>query len=651
VETLWQAGLSNAVSATFLALIVACLSRVLARRPAILHCLWLIVLVKLVIPPMVHVPLPWSDPFLAEQQRVLMEFEVESVPLEPVAGVEGRDVSRAPAVAGPLVPAPLFVWKELCQIIWLAGIVTTLAIAAWRIVQFQRLLREAAPVDPELQEWVGDLAMSLGLVRLPSVWWIGGKVSPMVWSLGRRPRLIIPIDLWKGLDQRQRSTLLFHELAHIRRGDHHIRFLELVVTALYWWHPVVWYGRRALRTVEEQCCDAWVVWAFPDATKSYAETLLETLDFLDHSELSEPLLASGFGNIRHLRKRLTMIMNGATPRLLGVWGTLGSLALAVALLPVNATWAQQSDQKQEVRVIVTTDDDAGAADPVVTVVPTATVAARAYVVTDGVTTVRDDDGELGKVELELTTNGQTTKVRADSFDEAIAKLRDQIKSISKKEPVTDQDQQVIKALEGAIRGLEKSGRLDAVKPLKPQYDVAKQVVVRLKDIQNSGGSGSGTKSNPDIEAARRQVEKLTKAVRDQQHQLADAHKKLSELQALAATQRLELAARNLATARTHIVKDALTLSNSAAGGTGSSSSTSTSTSGSSSTSTTASGGGGGSASTSSSIVRTPKTATVRARIVGAPQSGEADQKRIAELEKKLDQLLEEVTRLKKARGQ
>ena len=192
-----------------------------------------------------------------------------------------------------------------------------LAVSIRRIRRFQLLLRDAQPACEDTQEWVDELAANLGLVRSPTVWWVGGKLSPLVWSLGWRPRLIIPIGLWKGLDDHQRATLIIHELAHLRRGDHHLRFFELIVTALYWWHPVLWWARHSLRDVEEQCCDAWVVWAFPDAAKSYAETLLETLDFLNHSEPSEPLLASGFGKVHHLRKRLTMIMNGTTPRLLG----------------------------------------------------------------------------------------------------------------------------------------------------------------------------------------------------------------------------------------------------------------------------------------------------------------------------------------------
>jgi beta-galactosidase len=35
-----------------------------------------------------------------------------------------------------------------------------------------------------------------------------------------------------------------HELAHLRRCDHWVRRLELVVTALYWWFPPVWLARK-----------------------------------------------------------------------------------------------------------------------------------------------------------------------------------------------------------------------------------------------------------------------------------------------------------------------------------------------------------------------------------------------------------------------
>lgn len=102
----------------------------------------------------------------------------------------------------------------------------------------------------------------------------------MLWTLTLCPRLIFPDALWGRLDPEQRDALLAHELAHLKRRDHWVRLLEIVVTGLYWWNPLVWWARCAVREAEERCCDAWVVRAFPDRTFKYASAIIETLDCL-----------------------------------------------------------------------------------------------------------------------------------------------------------------------------------------------------------------------------------------------------------------------------------------------------------------------------------------------------------------------------------
>src|SRR5690242_18040567 len=57
MSTLLLSGLSNAVLAALLALAVAALGR-LCRRPALVHSLWLLVLLKLVTPPLLPLPVP-----------------------------------------------------------------------------------------------------------------------------------------------------------------------------------------------------------------------------------------------------------------------------------------------------------------------------------------------------------------------------------------------------------------------------------------------------------------------------------------------------------------------------------------------------------------------------------------------------------------
>jgi hypothetical protein len=162
----------------------------------------------------------------------------------------------------------------------------------------------------------------------------------MLWALGRRPLLLLPAALWDRLDAEQQDTLLAHELAHLRRGDHWVRRLELLVLGLYWWHPVAWWARRELCEAEEQCCDAWVVWALPAAARAYAAALLETVTFLSQARPALPEAASGAGHVRPLKRRLTMILRGTPPRALTWGGLLLVAGLAALLLPLWPTWAE-----------------------------------------------------------------------------------------------------------------------------------------------------------------------------------------------------------------------------------------------------------------------------------------------------------------------
>ena len=79
METLLRIGLSNAVVALFMALVVVTVA-CLWRRPAVLHALWLLVLVKLVTPPMVWVRVPW--PTLPDAPTVAVAPTVELAPIE-----------------------------------------------------------------------------------------------------------------------------------------------------------------------------------------------------------------------------------------------------------------------------------------------------------------------------------------------------------------------------------------------------------------------------------------------------------------------------------------------------------------------------------------------------------------------------------------
>jgi beta-lactamase regulating signal transducer with metallopeptidase domain len=371
VGTVEQMVLSNAVVATLLALLAAAVSSI-CRRPALVHSLWLLVLIKLITPPIVPVEvfhfaaekpprpermaaaLPAAEPQESDEPEINQDSLAwipdvqESDPAPIFQEQESGPVEDLQPRSAASMSYSWSTFKPAAAAVWLAGSLVWLAIAGYRVYRFQRLLAHGGPAAKQLQDQVQHLTARLGLTRCPKIWLVPGTISPMIWPVGARPRLLVPAGLLDRLSVEQCATLLVHELAHLRRRDHWVRALELVVTGLFWWHPVVWWARREIAEAEEQCCDAWVVWALPEAARSYASALLETVDFLAEARpVWLPPAASGLGQFRILKRRLHMIMIGNTPKALSRAGFLAVLGLGV-LLPVLPTWGQQSgdDDKQ-----------------------------------------------------------------------------------------------------------------------------------------------------------------------------------------------------------------------------------------------------------------------------------------------------------------
>jgi arginine repressor len=135
---------------------------------------------------------------------------------------------------------------------------------------------------------------------------VTGLGSPCVWGLGR-PLLLWPACLLARLPADRERAIAVHELAHLRRRDHWVRWLELLAGCLWWWNPLFWYVRSQLRRNAELACDAWVVSTLPGARRAYAEALLEVSQLLSRSAAPVPALGMG-SQRRDFERRLVMIM-------------------------------------------------------------------------------------------------------------------------------------------------------------------------------------------------------------------------------------------------------------------------------------------------------------------------------------------------------
>jgi beta-lactamase regulating signal transducer with metallopeptidase domain len=340
--SLLETVLSNTLAAGALAGAAWFAGRVL-RRPAAAHGLWILVLLKLCTPPLFFVPVfavspDWLAPAPAVRERAVDELPAAEAPAFADAA-EPASPPPPPVAAAPPAAAPVDVGLLLAGVS-LAGSAVVVGMLALRVRRLASLLRYAQPATAPLRSELAILCRRLGIARPPLLQLVPGCVTPMLWGSPWRARVLLPAELCARMSAGELRSLLAHELAHLRRRDHQVRWLELCCAALFWWHPLVWLAARALRTAEEECCDAWVVWALPGGARAYADALVKTVQFLSGGAGAVPVAATGIGPVQDLNRRLTMIMKTTTPRSLSRLGRVLVFATALAVLPTLPAFAQ-----------------------------------------------------------------------------------------------------------------------------------------------------------------------------------------------------------------------------------------------------------------------------------------------------------------------
>lgn len=340
--------LQHVAVTALLAVFVAVLSRLGRFRPAVCHALWVLVLIKLLVPP---VPiLPWSPADAVGLYRTLTgtarpaasgasPMAKDAVPAAParllrlIATVMPEDTARL----GRHQPQWQNPARAVLLVLWLAGTLAMACLQAARLRRFLGLLRQAHPAPPWLTAQVEELAQTFNLtppeaLAVPRIW------SAFTWPVGR-PRLLIPEATLCDIEPERWRGVLAHELAHLKRRDHWVGWLELLAGCLWWWNPVFWYARRQLHVQAEMACDAWVVWALPERRRDYAEALVRIVELVSERPAPAPVLGMGSGAAVAFERRLVMILREHVPRRMPVVAMALILLLGAMVVP---GWSQES---------------------------------------------------------------------------------------------------------------------------------------------------------------------------------------------------------------------------------------------------------------------------------------------------------------------
>ncbi len=380
------------IQALVLAAAVALLAWMFRHRSASFrYALWLVVLVRLVIPP--HLALPtgwgwWLREEVATSSFALTHVGAWSAPSAPLAAsrslradtkpvhrAAGRDSSHV-APTAPIMPSrprdaatadassaapgtpdssgPS--WAALFMLGWAGVSFTLLAYLAAGAVRTRQWVRQASTeLDPRVRRLLGRCRWRLEVTQNVELRNSQDCTTPLVVGWWR-PVILIPTRVLSDLDDDELEAVLLHELNHIVRRDALVNLAQAVLGSVYFFHPVAWWTNREVRRLREDACDEMTVAALEGRRRAYGSALVKVAEILGYAA---PPLALGVKESSHsAKRRLGRILDPRLP-LRDRWSWL-SLALVTLLAMVFLPGAPRlvlTDAVDEVIPIVASEHE------------------------------------------------------------------------------------------------------------------------------------------------------------------------------------------------------------------------------------------------------------------------------------------------------
>ncbi len=125
-----------------------------------------------------------------------------------------------------------------------------------------------------------------------------------------KPMILLPMGILLQLSPEQLESILWHELAHIRRRDYLVNILQGLVESVFFFNPGLLWLSSLIRAEREACCDD-IVLSRMHRKANYLEALL-AFGNEDNSRIS---LAMGIGSGNQLYDRMKRMVDKENKRL------------------------------------------------------------------------------------------------------------------------------------------------------------------------------------------------------------------------------------------------------------------------------------------------------------------------------------------------
>lgn len=334
-------------------------------RAVFRYWIWLLVLVKLILPASLSSPLSLGH-FFGDRLTYVDRTETPSEPqanlIEPVpvnvppfidladidtdrfkpavpSPIAVTEQAKEPTMTSPAAPPAISVtplsWRGAVFLVWLTAVFAMILLLLQRAIFVRGLVAQAKEANGSMVDMLESCRASISVKRKLVLKISANAASPAVCGLFR-PVILVPQNLALSLTANQLKAVLLHELAHIRRGDLFVNLVQTFLQIIYFYNPLLWLANCIIRRIREQAVDEMVLVAMGEKAPQYPQTLVSVAKLAFKPPVLSLRLIGVVESKNALSGRIKHILNRPIPKRakIGIVGLVVVVITGAVLLPM-----------------------------------------------------------------------------------------------------------------------------------------------------------------------------------------------------------------------------------------------------------------------------------------------------------------------------
>ena len=204
-------------------------------------------------------------------RRISITLPAQTAQARPINPPLVFETPTIEAISEEIVAAPTNIWWPAYA--WLAGLIIVLGRVTFvRVLLANLHSKKSTNVDDHIQQRAIALATQFGLRQGLTLTVLGSIRTPIAFGIVRA-RIGLPLDFTDRFTETQQDAMLAHEIAHLKNRDPFWYLVIDLVTAVLWWHPLIWFARRRFHRTSELLADEATI-AIENGPATLAECLV-----------------------------------------------------------------------------------------------------------------------------------------------------------------------------------------------------------------------------------------------------------------------------------------------------------------------------------------------------------------------------------------